>query len=160
MIAKFIVGNFAFSTFVKALSFLKILFICQRESTTERKREHSWGSGRQREKRALHWARSPMQDLIPGPWDHDLSRRQTLNRQSHPGIPVKALLNIQFKWAILKNMEKSDIYTFFIFKINNTRDFIPIHYISVLRHDVEMFYCFKKKHWVTEERLAVHNMYF
>ena len=26
-----------------------------------------------------------MRDLIPGPWDHDLSRRQTLNRLSHPG---------------------------------------------------------------------------
>jgi len=25
-----------------------------------------------------------MQDPIPGPWDHDLSRRQPLNRLSHP----------------------------------------------------------------------------
>ena len=25
------------------------------------------------------------QDSILGPWDHDLSRRQTLNRLSHPG---------------------------------------------------------------------------
>ena len=26
-----------------------------------------------------------MWDSIPGPWDHDLSQRQTLNRLSHPG---------------------------------------------------------------------------
>ena len=25
--------------------------------------------------------------LIPGSWDHDLSRRQTLNPLSHPGTP-------------------------------------------------------------------------
>ena len=27
-----------------------------------------------------------MRDSIPGPWDHDLSRRQMPNRLSHPGI--------------------------------------------------------------------------
>ena len=30
---------------------------------------------------------SPMQGSIPGLWDHDLSRRQMLNRLSHPGTP-------------------------------------------------------------------------
>ena len=29
-----------------------------------------------------------MWDLITGPWDHDLSRRQTLNQLNHPGTPA------------------------------------------------------------------------
>ena len=33
----------------------------------------------EREKQASHPAGSPMWGSIPGPWDHDLSRRQTLN---------------------------------------------------------------------------------
>ena len=37
---------------------------------------------RQREKQAPHG--EPDADSIPGPQDHDLSQRQTLN---HPGIP-------------------------------------------------------------------------
>nr|XP_054367125.1 E3 ubiquitin-protein transferase RMND5B isoform X6 [Mirounga angustirostris] len=37
---------------------------------------------------------SPMRDLIPGTWDHDLSRRQTLNRLSHPGAPVLTFLEL------------------------------------------------------------------
>ena len=32
--------------------------------------------------------RSPMQDLIPGPWHHDLSWRQMLNQLPHPAAPV------------------------------------------------------------------------
>ena len=32
-----------------------------------------------------------MWDLIPGPWDHDLSQRQMLNQLSHPGAPIHAL---------------------------------------------------------------------
>ena len=31
------------------------------------------------------------QALIPGPLDHDLSQRQTLNQLSHPGIPVSMI---------------------------------------------------------------------
>uniref|UniRef100_A0A452VL31 SCAN box domain-containing protein n=1 Tax=Ursus maritimus TaxID=29073 RepID=A0A452VL31_URSMA len=41
-------------------------------------------------------SRSPMQDSIPGPWDHDLSRRQTLHRLSHPGAPR----NSTFLWFV------------------------------------------------------------
>ena len=59
-------------------TFLKILFIYLRE----RKRDSSSRkSSRQREKQAPHWAESPMRGSIPGPWDHDLSRRQMLNWQ-------------------------------------------------------------------------------
>ncbi|XP_064447640.1 gamma-aminobutyric acid receptor-associated protein-like 1 isoform X5 [Mirounga angustirostris] len=56
----------------------------------ERQRERQ----RQREKQASRGAGSPMRDSIPGPRDHDLSRRQTLNRLSHPGVPVLHILNI------------------------------------------------------------------
>ena len=28
-----------------------------------------------------------MQDLIPRPWDHNLSQRETLQQLSHPGVP-------------------------------------------------------------------------
>ena len=62
--------------------FFKILFIWE----SEREQELRGGEGqREREKQTPHWARSPMQDWNPGPWDHDLSRRQTLNHLSHPG---------------------------------------------------------------------------
>ena len=30
-------------------------------------------------------SREPMQGLIPGPWDHDLSQRQMLNQLRYPG---------------------------------------------------------------------------
>jgi len=58
--------------------FLKILFIWEQER--ERDWEHKqWGRGRRRsrlptEQGARCWG------LIPGPGDHDLSRRQTLNK--------------------------------------------------------------------------------
>ena len=46
---------------------------------TERERQRH----RQREKQASHRT-----DSIPGPWDHDLSQRQTEAQPlSHPGIP-------------------------------------------------------------------------
>ena len=59
------------------LSFFKD-FIC----LFDRERESScWQSGRQRkiERQAYYPAVSPMQVLIPGPWDHDLSQMQLLN---------------------------------------------------------------------------------
>ena len=43
-----------------------------------------WGRQRQREKQAPCGAESPIWDSIPGPQDHDLSRRQMLNHLSHP----------------------------------------------------------------------------
>ena len=57
----------------------------------------SRGRGREKENQAPCSAGSLMQDSIPGPWDHDLSWRQILNRLSHPGaltltvmIPVES----------------------------------------------------------------------
>ena len=34
-------------------------------------------TGQERGKQAPHWAGSPRWDSLPGPWDHDLSGRQT-----------------------------------------------------------------------------------
>ena len=74
--------------------FLKILFIY----LTEREKEiTSRQRGRQRErgKQAPRRAGSPIRGSIPGPWYHDLRRRQRLNPLSHPGAPV--WFN-DFKW--------------------------------------------------------------
>ena len=58
--------------------FLKILFIYLTEIETASDRGNtSRGSGRRRSSLP---AKSPMQAWIAGPWDHALSRRQTLNR--------------------------------------------------------------------------------
>jgi len=56
--------------------------------------------GKGEKQQTPHWARSRMRDLIPGPWDHDLSRRQTLNQLSHPGAPHILLVN-----HVLKNVD-------------------------------------------------------
>ena len=51
-----------------------------------RKREYKQGEQqREREKQALHWAGSLMWGSIPGPWDYDPRRGETLNRLSGPG---------------------------------------------------------------------------
>ena len=64
--------------------YLFILFIHERE----REVHMSWGEGqRERDKQTPHWAGSLKQDSVPGPGDHDLSQRQTLNQLSHPGTP-------------------------------------------------------------------------
>ena len=55
--------------------FLKIFYLFIHERRTERGRE----TGRGRSRLPLG---SPMQDSIPGPWDHDLSRRQKLNHRA------------------------------------------------------------------------------
>ena len=40
-----------------------------------------------------HWVKSPMRGSILGPWDQELSQRQTLNQLSHPGAPVVMFLS-------------------------------------------------------------------
>lgn len=69
--------------------FLKILFLfylTEREITSRQR-----GRQRERGKQAPCWAESPMRDSIPGPRDHDLSRRQLSNQLSHPGVPPPIL---------------------------------------------------------------------
>ena len=68
--------------------FLKIFFsIWELGSEWTRKSKHESGWGAEREKQTSHWAGSPTQGSIPGPSDHDLSWRQTLNWMSHLGAP-------------------------------------------------------------------------
>ena len=45
--------------------------------------------------------RKPDADSIPGPWDHDLSWRQTLNWLSHSGTPSVNIFSIArlFRWV-------------------------------------------------------------
>ena len=59
------------------LIFKKILFIWQKEQA-----EGEADSPLSREPDA------GIDGLIPGPWDHDLSWRQMLNRLSHPGALI------------------------------------------------------------------------
>ena len=65
------------------LLFFKDLFIWQRERACA---STSRGSSRGRGGSRLTpcWAGGLVWGLIPGPWDHDLSRRQPLNWLSHP----------------------------------------------------------------------------
>ena len=59
------------------------------------------GRERERRKQAPRGAESPMRDLIPGPWDHDLSQRQWLNPLSHPEWKPICLcrpLSLQIIW--------------------------------------------------------------
>ena len=71
-------------------------------------RERTQGQGREerekeREKQMPCWAGSPTRGLIPGsrdlilgPWDHDLSWRQTLNRLSHPRLSYVLITVISY----------------------------------------------------------------
>ena len=43
---------------------------------------------RERKKQTALRAGSPMQGSVPGPWDHDLSQRQTHKQLSHPRTPT------------------------------------------------------------------------
>ena len=57
---------------------MKTLFIYLTERERQREREHKQGDW-EREKQASRRAGSPMWGSIPGPGNHDLSQRQTLN---------------------------------------------------------------------------------
>ena len=62
----------------------------QRERGREREYEHiSRGSGRQREREKQTTGRpgNKIKSLIPGPWDHDLSRKQMLKLTELPRPP-------------------------------------------------------------------------
>ena len=84
----FLANNFLFPTKwllhgKEHILFFKILFIWESMHTwVEAVAEEGGG-----EKQTPCWAESPTQGSIPGPWDHDLSWRQTLNGLSHPGTP-------------------------------------------------------------------------
>ena len=63
-------------------------------------REHEWGEEQgETGEQTPHWAgdlmRGSMWDLMPGPQDHDLSWRQTLNWLSHPGAPALDIFDVE-----------------------------------------------------------------
>ena len=66
---------------------------------------------RERERPTPHKAGSPLQDSIPGPWDHDPSGRQMPNRLNHPGAPLKEKLTSSFvvSSAVLMKSELAEI---------------------------------------------------
>ena len=68
-------------------------FISERKRAQEYR--HKWG-GEQREKQTPCWAGGPMQGLIPGPQDHDVSRKQMLSWLSHLGTPQIFICNIHY----------------------------------------------------------------
>ena len=83
------------------ISFLRFyLFIWERESMSWRQRMEAEA---EREKQTRHWAGGLTRDLIPGPWDHNLSWRQTLNPLSHPG----SLVLIIFFQVCLSNLSNN-----------------------------------------------------
>jgi len=53
----------------------------------EREKAQAGAGAGQRERQASRWAGGPMRGSIPGRFDHDMSRRQPLNKLSHPGAP-------------------------------------------------------------------------
>ena len=60
-------------------------------------RKHKEGEEKRKsEKQDPHWAGSLTWGSNPGPWDRDLSQRQTLNWLNHPGTPVLWLLRSNF----------------------------------------------------------------
>lgn len=67
--------------------FFKILLIYLFEKTEQNQGE--WQ--REREKQTPHRAGSLTQGSIPGPWDHELSWKQTLHQLNHPGALKAAL---------------------------------------------------------------------
>ena len=85
---------------------------------TERTREHKEGEvQREREKQTPRWAGSPMWDLIPRPWVHDLSWRQTLNQLSHPGAPEEGLESR--RWSLCDSSAISNCGRHFFFTHSN-----------------------------------------
>jgi len=95
-------GKFSFFFF-----FFKILLVYLRE------RENEQG-GRAEEEREKQTP-CPMQGWIPGPWDHDPSRRQTLHWLSHPGAPRlsswKAHIVGEFMVELLKTLRRTGLET-------------------------------------------------
>ena len=63
-------------------------FTYLREKERECERNHEQRGKAETEGEAGCWAGSLMWGWTPGPWDHDLSQGQALNRLSHPGAPT------------------------------------------------------------------------
>ena len=83
------------------LSFFLCLFIF------ERQQDRVWAGEGQRERETQNPKQAPSSELSAQPntgleltnWDHDLSRRRTLNQLSHPGAPDCLLRWVIFMYA-------------------------------------------------------------
>ena len=118
--------------------FFKILFIYLRERQRQRQRTHSREHNQDGRAEgegeagwlAPHWAGSLAQCLIPGPWDHDLNWRQTLNQLSHPGAPVlhfslfEKYLTIQIQLQIVQFFIILTNFSFFQYYLINWQLFL------------------------------------
>lgn len=75
-------GHIGLKRVAKFFSFFKnCIYLFDREGT----QAHSRGEWQAEGEEETDFLQSPMQDSIPGPWDHDLSQRQTLNWLNHLG---------------------------------------------------------------------------
>ena len=87
------------------------------------------------EKQTPCWAWSPMWDSFPGPWDHGLSWRQTLNQLSHSSIP-----RVAFSWVPCSILHYQSAIAFFLHlqthipwtSFSVLYFFISYHYLSLL----------------------------
>ena len=69
-----------------------------------------------------------MRGSIPGPWDHDLSRRQKLNPLSHPGAPtIHHLIKQYFK--VPDYQKTGEIFQKFTPKFSSH---LNIHFIDLI----------------------------
>ena len=75
-------SNLCWDPFSFFFFFKDFIYLFERQTARE-----STSSG---EKQTPRWAGSP----IPGPWDHDLSPRQTFHQISHPGGPLLGSLMV------------------------------------------------------------------
>ena len=95
----------------RLFGFLKY-FIYSREREGAEAEKRAWAGGEAERERETDppyppWAKSPIGDLILGPWNHDLSQRQTFNWLSHPS----ASKNTGFKrWDL--SLDSGSSYTF------------------------------------------------
>ena len=72
-------GVFLFFVFLRFYLFIREWAQAGEATSRERRGKSRLAT----EQEAWHGAQ-----LVPAPWDHDLSRRQTLNGLSHPGTPL------------------------------------------------------------------------
>lgn len=138
----------------------------------ERERELTSRSGRQREreKPTPHRAGNMMRGLIPGPWDHCPSRRQTLNQPSHPGAPRPFLNAVgvicqeygnRVQWTELNSNRLSTKGIYWLMDLSSpgvqTIKFICVClFVSQVSFPCWWFLCMDIRHpWVASLRLEV-----
>ena len=72
-----------------------------------------------------------MWGLIPGPWDHDLSPRQTLDRLSHPGTPRLVVSFFNEDFLLLCLNQPQDVRDVGISSVSSLKQNSPDNYDSL-----------------------------